>query len=139
MLALHGGWGASKWPWLSKIPLMCTLGVFLVSLEGVNTFHLLWKTLERHQDEDRNQSPVLDNFEFLLKSMHFCPHVHSLHIIFIPIFSLILNFTKWNVILNNTDIFFRLKSMFMWFDSWLVVLCAFLIKQIKWSNFQLIS
>ena len=44
---------------------MCTLGAFLISLEGVKIIHLLLKTLKRHQDVDGNKSPVLDNLDSL--------------------------------------------------------------------------
>ena len=67
---------------LSRIPLMCTLGAFLISLEGVIVFHHLLKTLMRHQDEDRNKKPCpWYTGVFLMYIVWFLSHAHSLHIL----------------------------------------------------------
>ena len=61
---------------LSRIPLISTLGAFLISFEGVIIFHHLLKTLMRHQEDMDRYTRVFHRILCDLFS-----HAHSLHIL----------------------------------------------------------
>ena len=76
---------------LSRIPLMCTLGAFLISFEGMNTLFIVEDPRATSRCRTGIKALFLDNFDILNVYCVSCCHTQSLHIL--P-YSILLHFFK---------------------------------------------